>query len=200
MLEPACPHAVFLLIASTQNAGWGQPGSKTDSTWQSSILLVNTYTVHKRRLFRHLAHVASVREQPVVFFTVVTHARRSLLANEFAHHLLHTIWERSGDLNGWFVGDYLLMPDHLRFFARPAAEADGMRRWVTMWKSLSSRKLMQAAHLRAPIWQEDCFDRFLRSDESYEEKWWYVRNNPVRAGLVTDADAWPYCGRIYDLG
>jgi len=155
--------------------------------------------VSKSRPFRHLAHIASFREQPVVFFTVVMHARRPLLATDFAHQLLHSLWERSGDLNGWFVGDYLLMPDHVHFFARPAPEADAMRRWVKMWKSVSARKLMQAAHLTAPVWQEEYFDRFLRSDESYEEKWWYVRNNPVRAGLVTDADAWPYRGRVFDL-
>ncbi len=36
----------------------------------------------------------------------------------------------------------------------------------------------------------------MRSDESYEEKWLYVRNNPVRAGLVNHADEWPYQGEL----
>ena len=36
----------------------------------------------------------------------------------------------------------------------------------------------------------------LRNDESYGEKWEYVRENPLRAGLVSRADDWPYqvCG------
>jgi hypothetical protein len=33
-------------------------------------------------------------------------------------------------------------------------------------------------------WQTDHWDRRLRSDESYAEKWEYVRCNAVRHGLV----------------
>ena len=36
----------------------------------------------------------------------------------------------------------------------------------------------------------------LRSDESYSQKWNYVRENPVRAGLVKSAADWPYQGEI----
>jgi REP element-mobilizing transposase RayT len=37
-------------------------------------------------------------------------------------------------------------------------------------------------------WQSDFWDRTLRSDESYAEKWEYVRLNPVRHGLASSAD------------
>jgi hypothetical protein len=40
------------------------------------------------------------------------------------------------------------------------------------------------------------FDHVLRSDESYLEKWNYVRENPVRAGLAKSAEQWPYQGEI----
>ncbi len=41
-------------------------------------------------------------------------------------------------------------------------------------------------------WQPGCFDRLLRSEESLHEKWLYVEDNPVRAGLVQRAADWPY--------
>jgi putative transposase len=41
-------------------------------------------------------------------------------------------------------------------------------------------------------WQPGSFDRLLRSDESAEEKWQYIRENPVRAGLVEKWQDWPY--------
>ena len=50
-----------------------------------------------------------------------------------------------------------------------------------------------------PLWQRDCWDRQLRTGESYAQKWAYVRNNPVRRGLVDIADAWPYWGILSDL-
>ena len=40
------------------------------------------------------------------------------------------------------------------------------------------------------------FDHILRNDESYAEKWNYVRDNPVRAGLVELAENWPYHGEV----
>jgi len=50
-----------------------------------------------------------------------------------------------------------------------------------------------------PHWQKGFFDHVLRSEESYEEKWHYVRENPVRAGLVKDREEWPFWGEIFDL-
>ena len=47
-----------------------------------------------------------------------------------------------------------------------------------------------------PLWQRDCWDRQLRTGESYAQKWEYVRNNPVRKGLVANADDWLYQGEL----
>ncbi len=134
-----------------------------------------------------------------MFFTAVIHGRRPVLANDLAHELLRGLWERSAAANGWFVGDYMLMPNHVHLFACPDADADDMAAWVKMWKSVSARRLIRECRVEAPVWQEEYFDRFLRTTESYEQKWEYVRNNPVRAGLVSTADAWPYKGSIFDL-
>jgi REP element-mobilizing transposase RayT len=45
----------------------------------------------------------------------------------------------------------------------------------------SVNKLMRWA---GPVWQEESFDHVLRSDESWEAKREYIRQNPVRAGIV----------------
>jgi hypothetical protein len=49
------------------------------------------------------------------------------------------------------------------------------------------------------LWQREFFDHVLRSSESYSGKWNYVRDNPVRAGLVSTADEWQYAGEIETL-
>jgi len=46
------------------------------------------------------------------------------------------------------------------------------------------------------LWQPGFFDHLLRNDESYAQKWEYVRENPVRAGLVHCSEDWPYQGEI----
>jgi hypothetical protein len=43
------------------------------------------------------------------------------------------------------------------------------------------------------------FRSFDRHSEGYSGKWEYVRQNPVRAGLVNNADEWPWQGEIRRL-
>jgi mono/diheme cytochrome c family protein len=41
-------------------------------------------------------------------------------------------------------------------------------------------------------WQRDFFDHRLRKEESYREKADYILANPIRAGLTTSSEEWPY--------
>jgi len=50
-----------------------------------------------------------------------------------------------------------------------------------------------------PAWQRGFFDHVLRSEESYSQKWEYVRENPVRANLVQYPNDWPYSGEIIPI-
>ena len=90
-------------------------------------------------------------------------------------------------------------PDHVHFFARPEIGALLMAKWVQLWKGVSSRKMAKALRILPPIWQADYFDGYLRSAESYSQKWNYVEQNPVRAGLVRHFEDWPYRGAIHHL-
>lgn len=49
------------------------------------------------------------------------------------------------------------------------------------------------------IWQREFFDHLLRSEESYDQKWNYVRDNPVRARLTLNASEWLFAGEIHQL-
>jgi putative transposase len=91
------------------------------------------------------------------------------------------------------------MPDHVHFFARPSIDAQPIARWVQMWKGVSSRKIAAVLSIDPPIWQAEYFDRYLRSEDNYSEKWDYVERNAVRAGLVMNVEDWPHRGIIHDL-
>jgi REP element-mobilizing transposase RayT len=146
-----------------------------------------------------LAHLDPFVRHPLVFLTVCTAKRAPVLGNATVHSLLTTLWRESFGRNGWCVGRYVLMPDHVHLFAMPGENPDPLHQWVSRWKSISARQIVAATGSVAPIWQRDYFDRFLRSVESYSAKWEYVCNNPVRANLVTMSADWPYQGVIHDL-
>ncbi len=141
--------------------------------------------------------VAYPADCAVNFLTICTAHRARLLANPETHECFVTFCERSPKLAGVWVGRYVLMPDHIHVFV--AAEGPKvLSRWV------GSLKKFLAAHWRThghtgPFWQESFFDHLLRSDESYEEKWMYVLQNPVRTGLTQDASEWLFSGEVHPI-
>jgi putative transposase len=92
------------------------------------------------------------------------------------------------------VSDYLLMPDHLHLFCAPRVLTRSIERWIAFWKYRLAR-----ADARFGRLQRGGFHHRLRSDESYSEKWQYVRENPVRAGLVERPEDWPFQGRVHEI-
>ena len=50
-----------------------------------------------------------------------------------------------------------------------------------------------------PFWQRGFFDHLIRNTESYAQKWDYVRENPIRAGLVSTTEDWPFQGEILEI-
>jgi len=131
----------------------------------------------------------------LVFLTVCTAGRRRILANAEVHRCLLSAWSEA---EHWMVGRYVIMPDHLHLFCAPARlEAESVLRWVAFWKSLATRAWPHP--VAQPIWQMHAWDRQLRGGESYAAKWAYLRENPVRHGLVKTADDWPYQGELNPL-
>lgn len=122
-----------------------------------------------------------------------------MLACIEAHEVLRDIWTKSATMNGWHVGHYVLMPDHVHLFACPNMDARPLGRWMQLWKSISAKRINQVLKRSGTLWQTDYFDRFVRSVSDYSEKWNYVALNPVRKGFATVPEDWPYRGIIHDL-
>ena len=124
-------------------------------------------------------------DQKVVYFlTFCVAKRQKVLANKKAFAAFEAALAR---LTNWNVIAAVLMPDHAHLLIAPndrdatAGNASGaIKRWM--------RQKLAAGWQ----WQPGSFDRLLRSDESAEEKWQYIRENPVRAGLVENWRDWPY--------
>ena len=128
----------------------------------------------------------------IVFLTVCTEKRQPWLAQPQAQALLREVWREAA---AWSVGFYLLMPDHLHLFCAPHDPVMPLNRWVSYWK----RRFTQRAGHPEWVWQAHHWDTRLRRNEHYGDKWRYVAANPVRKGLVTRAEDWPYQGVLNEL-
>jgi REP element-mobilizing transposase RayT len=124
-------------------------------------------------------------EQSVIYFvTICVKDRKRVLANDAAFNAFKNA---AAKLREWRVLAAILMPDHLHIVVAPRERdarlgnfSAALKRWM--------RKELDASW----EWQLGCFDRLLRSDESLHEKWLYLQENPVRAGLVSNWRDWPY--------
>ncbi len=131
----------------------------------------------------------------IIFVTISTHKRKPILLNESARQAIVDSFLAA---ENYIVGRYVVMPDHIHFFCAPNLHPpESLKKWVTYWKSQTTRRMKYVAE--RPLWQRDFWDRQLRSGDSYSEKWSYVRNNPVRAGLIEKAVDWPYQGELNQL-
>ena len=137
--------------------------------------------------------VHKVRGQStIVFVTVCTKDRKRWSCSDEIHRVLLDEWLKA---RAWLVGRYVIMPDHIHLFAAPGEIDLPIERWCGYWK----RNTSTTAGLPAGRWQKNGFHSRMRSQKQYEEKWIYVRNNPVRHKLVEQAGAWPYQGELFEF-
>jgi putative transposase len=144
---------------------------------------------------KYLAHPPIIErhnEPVIIYLTVCSQDRKCIFALPDSAAVIVGAWQKA---NVWLVGRYVIMPDHIHLFCAPNTfPMKPLQQWVKYWKSLAS--LSWPRPNNHPLWQRDSWDTQLRRHESYDSKWEYVINNPVRAGLVKERDDWPFQGAL----
>jgi REP element-mobilizing transposase RayT len=133
---------------------------------------------------------------PLFFITICTLHGRKLPSLEAVHEALLLYGGRAISEFNVAVGRYVIMPDLLHLFVR-GDQSFVLATWVKGLKRTISKRFPSKS--QKSFWQPGFFDHLLRSDESYAQKWEYVRQNPVRTGLVKLAEDWPYQGEIVSI-
>jgi REP element-mobilizing transposase RayT len=124
--------------------------------------------------------------QSVIYFiTICVEKRKPVLANPNTFSAIEEFCDAN---TNWNTIAAVIMPDHIHALVAPTVDRDqrvtqfsaGLKRFVLRQTDASWR------------WQDGVFDRLLRRNESAQSKWLYIRENPVRAGLVARSEDWPY--------
>jgi REP element-mobilizing transposase RayT len=142
-----------------------------------------------------MSPVMSFNRSTILFVTVCTKGRMPCLAQDAAHAILVSAWSRA---EAWQIGRYIIMPDHIHFFCAPGSTGYWpLQTWVRFWKREAAIGLKQ--RVQGFRWQRGFWDTQMRTGRGYAAKWQYVRMNPVRHGLVSSPDHWPYSGEMHTL-
>jgi REP element-mobilizing transposase RayT len=90
----------------------------------------------------------------------------------------------------------IVMPEHVHLLLTPLNDATG---WpyglpfiLKQIKGVSARSLNKLLGCSGPVWQEEFFDHVLLSNESFEEKREYIRQNPVIRRLSPTPEAYQW--------
>ena len=131
-------------------------------------------------------------EYPIFFITFCTRNREKILTDESIHQAFRRFTQKAQENHDVLVGRYVIMPEHIHFFVK-IDRSKSLGKWIGSLK----RYIGANCTLNSLAWQPGFFDHMLRDNENLMQKGEYVRQNPVRAGLVKDWQEWPYQGLIY---
>jgi putative transposase len=92
--------------------------------------------------------------------------------------------QRYHESQKWWCELFLLMPDHAHAIVA-FTPTPGMSETLRNWKRATAR----FHHLQ---WQEGYFDHRLRSAREANDKWHYIRRNPLVKCLCASEDDWPW--------
>jgi len=90
----------------------------------------------------------------------------------------------------------VVMPDHVHLLMSPHELDEGQ--WISLGellhsiKSFSGHEIAKLRGKRGSVWLDESFDRIVRDDSEFIEKWEYIEANPVTAGLVNSPNEYPW--------
>jgi len=95
---------------------------------------------------------------------------------------------------GWRVPTYSILPNHVHALFAGGDTADrSLSKTLGSIKGFTAHEANDVLGRRGrQFWQHESFDHWCRTAEKEEAVVDYIRNNPVKAGLVADWRDWPW--------
>ena len=123
--------------------------------------------------------------------TFCAHNRRPIFKEALAASHIITAIQQSARLGYCHSLAWVVMPNHVHWMMT-LAECSKLSSLVAATKGRASRGLQAEAGLQLPIWQPGFYEHQIRLDEDLRQQARYLIANPLRAGLVSSLDDYPY--------
>ncbi|MES2669047.1 MAG: transposase [Pseudomonadota bacterium] len=85
---------------------------------------------------------------------------------------------------------WVLMPDHLHWLF--CLRSSGLSAVVQKMECRSANSINRALNRQGIVWQAGFYDRRVDSEESLHRQARYMIENPLRAGIVSSIEEYPY--------
>ncbi len=91
---------------------------------------------------------------------------------------------------GWSAVSYVIMPNHVHCLLVGKEAMASLSKTLKTLEGFTANKANEMLGLRGAFWAPESFDHWCRSAEDEEKVKSYIRNNPVKAGLVKSPSEW----------
>jgi REP element-mobilizing transposase RayT len=116
----------------------------------------------------------------------ITHLRQERVAEMVIEAIEHRAQKET-----WRMFEYVVMPNHVHLFFELVNGR--LKETLEEFKQWTGRQAAKMISLQSDrFWQKEWFDHWSRSDEEDERIIHYIRENPVKAGLVAKFVEWRY--------
>ncbi|MBS1857150.1 MAG: transposase [Acidobacteria bacterium] len=85
---------------------------------------------------------------------------------------------------------WAIMPNHVHILVKPQAPLARLTHAVKTYSAREANRLLGRTEL--PFWQKESFDRWVRDGKEFDNIVRYIEGNPVKAGLVSSPQEWPW--------
>jgi len=101
------------------------------------------------------------------------------------------------DSRKWNLYAAVIMPDHVHALVQPLSlpqisGAFDLAEIIHSVKSFSVHQINRLRGRKGPFWQDERYDRIVRDEAEFLEKWQYIMNNPVKAELAQKWGDYPW--------
>lgn len=122
-------------------------------------------------------------------------ARRGLTLSDEARDITLASCIHDHQMLCW-VDCCVVMPDHVHLLVIPHDDVM-LARVMARIKGASVHRINRALSRAGNLWQRESFDHILRSDEKLDQVREYICMNPVKAGLASTPDEYPWLWRSW---
>ena len=124
------------------------------------------------------------------FITADCWEKKRLLQSERMANLLIDVLYHYRAQKKYLLHEFVVMPHHIHLLITPTDST--LERTMQLIKGGFSFRAGKEFSMKAEIWQTSFHDRRVRDAEEYAQFRRYIHDNPVKAGLASTPEQWPY--------
>jgi putative transposase len=125
------------------------------------------------------------------FITACAHMQQNLFQRDQIAELMVSTLFKYSDAAEFELHEYVVMPNHIHVLLSIKPEQE-LSRVIQLVKGGFSHSLRENDIVFRAVWEQRYYDRRVRDANEFAEFSRYIRQNPVRKGLVEHEEDYPY--------